>query len=120
MSTEVIWHGDEILAKAKTAAKEALHLSGEIVLRVWQETIPWATGDLASTLTVTDMEDGVQVSSSGPYAAAQEFDATLRHPDPTNPLSLAGRKAHAGRDALDDNKENIRALIEAKVTEALR
>ena len=117
---DVKWNGDEILENARQAAKEAVQVAGEIVLRAWQETIPWATGDLASSLTVTDMEDGVQVSSSGPYAAVQEFDATLRHPDPTNPLSLSGRKAHAGRDALNDNRENIRALIEAKVSEAMK
>jgi len=43
----------------------------------------------------------------------------LRHPDPTNPLSRAGRKAHAGRDALTNNEKNIEKLVGAKIKAAL-
>jgi len=116
----VEWHGEEILQKARAAAKEAIHLGAEIVLNKWQETIPYASGELASTLTVNDTDEGSTVSSSGPHAAKQEFDASLRHPDPTNPLSLGDRKAHAGRDALEESKDQIAELVAAKIEAALK
>jgi len=92
---------------------DALHEAGEIVLKEWGNTIPHATGDLESSLTVNDYpgEQKVTVSSSGPYAIVQELDDTLRHPDPTNPSSRSGRKAHAGRDALNNNRENIAKFV---------
>lgn len=97
----------------KAAAMDALHEAGEIVLKEWGNTIPHATGDLESSLTVTDYpnEQKVTVSSTGPYALRQERDDSLRHPDPTNPSSRSGRKAHAGRDALNNNRENIAKFV---------
>jgi hypothetical protein len=117
------WNGDAILAKMKASAKEGCHQAAEkIVAKEWSDNIPWEEGILGGSITVTDTEDGAQVSSSGPYAAAQEFDE-LRHPNPqmkhekkgdrkspmvlAHPKSLAGRKAHAGRDALLDNQDAI-------------
>jgi len=57
----------------------------------------------------------VVISSTGPYAVRQEFDDSLRHPDPTNPSSRSGRKAHAGRDALNDNRENILKFVQDRM-----
>jgi len=104
---------------------DALHQAGEIILKEWGNTIPHATGDLESSLTphaTGDLESSltvtdhsrdlkVTVSSAGPYAIRQELDDTLRHPDPTNPSSRSGRKAHAGRDALNNNRENIAKFV---------
>lgn len=96
----------------------------KVVLPKWAKTIPHATGDLESHLTVTDIvlyghQVASQVSSVGPYAVRQEFDETLRHPDPTNPLSLGGRKAHAGRDALLESQDAIAAEVAKAVKGAL-
>ncbi|HPM26399.1 MAG TPA: HK97 gp10 family phage protein [Methanothrix sp.] len=110
---EIKWHPEALQKKMKAAAMDALHEAGEIVLKEWGNTIPHATGDLESSLTVNDYpgEQKVTVSSSGPYAIVQELDDTLRHPDPTNPSSRSGRKAHAGRDALNNNRENIAKFV---------
>ena len=110
---EIQWHPEALQQKMKAAAMDALHEAGEIVLKEWGNTIPHATGDLESSLTVNDYpgEQKVTVSSSGPYAIRQELDDTLRHPDPTNPSSRSGRKAHAGRDALNNNRENIAKFV---------
>jgi hypothetical protein len=120
MASEIIWHGAELEAKIKAAAQRGCHMAAEkIVLPAWAKTIPWATGDLASHLTVTDTEEGAIVSSSGPYALKQELDETLRHPDPTNPLSRSGRTAHAGRNALNQNQEKIREEVQKAVNSVL-
>lgn len=113
----VSWNDGAYKTKIHKAAMEALHVAGELVLKDWAETIPYATGDLASHLTVTDQpsENSVIISSTGPYAIRQELDESLRHPDPTNPASRSGRKAHAGRDALNKNRENITKLVEARI-----
>jgi len=86
-------------------------------MKEWQNTIPYASGDLASHLQVQDQpsELKVVISSTGPYAVRQEFDDSLRHPDPTNPSSRSGRKAHAGRDALNDNRENILKFVQDRM-----
>lgn len=113
------WNGDAILANVKRASKEGCHQAAEkIVANKWSKTIPWAEGILGGSITVTDTEEGAQVSSSGPYAAIQEFDA-LRHPDPNNPKSLAGRKPHAGRDALINNQDEINQMVNSYVKNAL-
>ena len=114
------WRGEAVLAKVKGAIDDGLNDSAEIVSKVWQNTIPYATGELASH--VQPAKTGAQqytISSTGPYAARQEFDASLRHPDPTNPMSRSGRKAHAGRDALTSNEKNIEKLVGAKIKAAL-
>ncbi|HQN31692.1 MAG TPA: HK97 gp10 family phage protein [Methanothrix soehngenii] len=110
---EIQWHPEALLQKMKAAAMDALHEAGEIVLKEWGNTIPHATGDLESSLTVTDQPSQMRVivSSTGPYAIRQELDDSLRHPDPTNPSSRSGRKAHAGRDALNNNRENIAKFV---------
>ena len=117
MHVDVKWRPDGYKNSLKAAAMEALHGAGEIVLKDWQNTIPWATGNLASRLTIIDHPKDlkVTVSSSGPYAIRQEFDDSLRHPDPTNPSSRSDRKAHAGRDALNNNKANITKFVQDRL-----
>jgi len=120
MAATIEWRGPELEAKIKVAAQRGCHMAAEkVVLPAWAKTIPWATGDLASHLTVTDTEEGAIVSSSGPYAHKQELDETLRHPDPTNPLSRSGRTAHAGRNALNSNQEAIQKEIQKAVNSVL-
>ncbi len=111
------WHPNAYKDAVKDAAMDALHDAGEIILKDWQNTIPYASGDLASHLQVQDNKSKLQVtiSSSGPYAIRQEFDDSLHHPDPTNPSSRSGRKAHAGRDALNDNRENIKKFVQDRL-----
>ena len=110
---EIKWHPDAFKNGIKSQAMAALHDAGEIVLKEWGNTIPHATGELESHLTITDQPSQLRVvlSSTGPYAIRQEFDDSLRHPDPANPSSRSGRKAHAGRDALNNNRENIKKFI---------
>lgn len=117
----VRWHGPQIEKIVMSAAMEGIRESAELISKKWVETIPYATGELASH--VQPAKTGAQqytISSTGPYAARQEFDASLRHPDPTNPMSRSGRKAHAGRDALTSNEKNIEKLVGAKIKAALR
>jgi hypothetical protein len=122
MSGTFEWNGDAILAKAKAAAKEGCHQAAEkIVVPAWSRNIPWEEGILGGSITVNDTEKGAEVSSSGPYAAAQEFDE-LRHPNPDkehHPKSLPGRKSHAGRDALLDNQDAIVQSVNEYVKSAL-
>jgi len=114
---QVNWHPEAFRTRKKKQAMSALHDAGEIVKKEWQNTIPYASGDLASHLQVQDQpsELKVVISSTGPYAVRQEFDDSLRHPDPINPSSRSGRKAHAGRDALNNNRENIKKLVQARM-----
>ena len=110
------WRGEAVLAKVKEAVDGGLNDSAEIVSKEWQKTIPYASGELASHVQPVKTGDlEYAVSSTGPYARRQELDESLRHPDPTNPASRSGRKAHAGRDALDDNRENIDKLVASRV-----
>jgi len=113
----VTWHDGVLKSMVKQAAMGALRDAGEIVLKEWGETIPHATGDLESHLTITDQPSKLQVtvSSTGPYALRQELDDSLRHPDPTNPSSRSGRKAHAGRDALNNNRDNIKKFVQDRM-----
>lgn len=114
---EIKWHPEAFIERQKKQAMAAIHDAGEIVMKEWQNTIPYASGDLASHLQVQDQpsELKVVISSTGPYAVRQEFDDSLRHPDPTNPSSRSGRKAHAGRDALNDNRENILKFVQDRM-----
>ena len=114
---QVNWHPQAYIVATKKAAMSALHDAGEIVKKEWQNTIPYASGDLASHLQVQDQpsELKVVISSTGPYAIRQEFDDSLRHPDPTNPSSRSGRKAHAGRDALNNNRDNIKKFVQDRM-----
>jgi hypothetical protein len=110
------WRGEAVLAKVREAAASGLNDAAEIVSKEWQNTIPYATGELASH--VQPMKSGeleYNISSTGPYARRQELDESLRHPDPTNPASRSGRKAHAGRDSLDGNRDNIEKLVASRV-----
>ena len=111
------WHPNAYKDAVDNATMEALHDAGEIVLKDWQNTIPYASGALASHLQVQDNKSKrqVTVSSSGPYAIRQEFDDSLRHPDPTNPSSRGGRKAHAGRDALNNNRDKIAKFVQDRM-----
>jgi hypothetical protein len=120
MAAQIEWRGEALDAAIKEAAKRGCHMAAEkYVLPAWAKTIPWATGDLGSHLTVADSEEGAIVSSSGPYARKQELDETLRHPDPTNPLSRSGRTAHAGRNSLNNNQEKIQKEIQKAINQVL-
>jgi len=114
---QVNWHPEAFRARQKKKAMEGLHEAGERILKAWGNTIPHASGDLESKLAIDDMpsELKVKISSNGPYAIRQEFDDSLRHPDPTNPSSREGRKAHAGRDALNDNRDNIKKFVQDRM-----
>ena len=114
---QVNWHPEAFRARQKKQAMGALHDAGEIIMKDWENTIPYATGDLASHLQVQDQPSALKVviSSTGPYAVRQEKDDSLRHPDPTNPSSRSGRKAHAGRDALNNNRDNIKKFVQDRM-----
>jgi hypothetical protein len=110
------WRGESVLAKVKEGVERGLNDSAEIVSKEWQKTIPYASGELASHVQPVKTGDlEYAISSTGPYARRQELDESLRHPDPTNPASRSGRKVHAGRDALEDNRDNIEKLVASRV-----
>lgn len=116
----VQWFGAAVEAKVRAAAEGGLHDAAEIVSREWQETIPYSSGDLASHVQpqkTGDME--YTISSTGPYARRQELDESFRHPNPDDPRSREDRKAHAGRDALENNRENIKNKVNDAVKAAL-
>jgi len=114
------WNTDR--AKVSDVALQALHEAAEIIAKEAMEEVPYATGDLASHIMVHDDPSSatVYVAASGPYAVKQHEDATLRHPDPTNPASRSGRKHHYLEDPFLRNQKNVLNLISEKIDKQLR
>lgn len=116
------WDDREARRLARAAAMDALEDGADGVLTESKEEVPHATGTLMRSGTVTrdDKRNRVYVSYSTPYAVRQHEDLTLRHPDPTNPISSAGRKAKYLEDPFNRNKRKILRRAELRVKKALK
>lgn len=116
------WDDRMAKAVARKAGMQALKDGAETVLAESIKEVPHATGTLqrSATVTVDDKNGRVYVSYSTPYAIRQHEDLTLRHPDPTNPISSSGRKAKFLEDPFRRNKPKIRRLSGLRIRKALR
>jgi hypothetical protein len=111
MSRILNWRGGILANEAKSAVEEALYQSGEIILTQAKDLVPKATGSLEGSGVVERQRDGVIVGFNTPYALEQHENIGLRHPDPTNPLSVSGRQAKYLQVPVDQNRGNIQALV---------
>lgn len=92
------------------------HRAAEKILSKAQKVVPYAEGQLAGSGDVEPTPSGgAMISFSTPYARTQELD-DWKHPDPRNPKSQGGRKAHALRDTTLANVE----LVNSEVSKAIR
>lgn len=116
------WYGDKARKLMRKVGLECLHTGAELTLTESQEEVPHAIGTLQWSAAVTDAprEDAVYVSYNTPYAVRQHEDLTLRHPDPTNPISTPGRKAKYLEDPFNRLKPKIEKYTRLKVRKALR
>lgn len=107
MSANLDWN-DGLAEEMRAKAMDALLKGGEKILAKANDSeTPWATGTLGGSGDVQQIDDHtVQVSFSTPYARRQH-EETMNHPDPRNPLSVAGRKDHYLRDPTYDLQDEI-------------
>jgi hypothetical protein len=76
------------------------------VLNESQELVPKASRALLGSGAVQHVDHVYFIYYDTPYAVRQHEDATLRHPDPTNPLSVPGTQAnYLGEPLLEARKE---------------
>ncbi len=101
---------------------ESFHDSAEVILKESSDIAPWATGEMASNTFITDAptEGAVYFGYNGPYVVRQHQDPTLRHPDPTNPLSRSGRTDHFLQKAFDQGKAQAQEKMKQRVDAALK
>jgi hypothetical protein len=108
MSASLEWNGDDLAQKWKEAGMKALHDGAEKILaKANNEETPWASGQLGGSGDIEDREDEVIISFNTPYARRQH-EEEMRHPDPRNPISVAGRKDHYLRDPVYDLEDEIK------------
>jgi hypothetical protein len=115
---------NDALAKqlAKQAGMAALHDAAEIILAESGEKVPHASGELESKGDILDHpgEMAVTIFYTGPYAVRQHEDATLSHPDPTNPHSREGREDHYLENAFNGNQKKAADMVAKKLDAVLR
>lgn len=116
------WYGDEARKIMFNAGMKALYEGGEVILAESRKEVPHATGNLQRMSGVDeDWPKGtVYIWYSTPYAIRQHEDLTLRHPDPTNPISTPGRKAKYLEDPFNRMKDKVMTLARLRVKKALR
>lgn len=120
MAIRVKW--DDSAAKRivqQTAMKAALDV-GEDLGTKSDNDAPHASGTMQRSREVTKDGLKVYISYDTPYAIKQHEDLSLRHPDPTNPISSSGRKAKYLEDNLNANRNKYLKYIGLKVKQALR
>lgn len=120
MATRVKW--DDSLAKriAQQAAIKAAETMAEKIRGISEDEAPHATGTMERSSTVKAEGNKIIIAYNTPYAIKQHEDLTLRHPDPTNPISSSGRKAKYLEDPFNANKAKTLKFIGLKIKEALR
>ncbi|MDD3921342.1 MAG: hypothetical protein PHO41_09255 [Eubacteriales bacterium] len=114
---------DDSLAKriAKRAGLKAGRVVGEKLKGISDDEAPHATGTMERSADVSDDgESIIHVSYNTPYAVKQHEDLSLRHPDPTNPISSSGRKAKFLEDPLNANKKKWQKFIGLAIKTALK
>lgn len=90
---------DAALAKILTAAKQGLHAAGEHVVATTVPLTPLQDGDLRSSLTVTDHEDGgnpaVVIGSDLPYAVIRHEEPAANYSEPGTAFKFLERGTNA-------------------------
>lgn len=90
---------DAAMAKIIAAAKQGLHAAGEHVVAQTVPLTPLKDGDLRSSLTVTDHEDGgnpaVVVGSDLVYAARRHEEPAKNYSEPGTGFKYLERGANA-------------------------
>lgn len=90
------------------AILDGLKLGGEHVLKLARDRVPIETGTLErSGMASDDGKDTVAVSFDTPYAVRQHEDLTARHD--------AGREAKYLETAVADGRQDVAALVAARV-----
>ncbi len=116
------WYGEKARKIMLDAGMRALYEGGEAILAESRKEVPHATGDLQRSSGVDDdwSKGTVYIWYTTPYAVRQHEDLTLRHPDPTNPISTPGRKAKYLEDPFNRMKDKVMKLARLRVKKALR
>lgn len=120
MASKVKWDDSKAKALVKTAGMRAISDMAEHIGKESKNEAPHASGTMQRSVSVTPSGVGVYISYNTPYAIKQHEDLTLRHPDPTNPLSSSGRKAKYLEDPFNRIKPKAKRYIELKVKTALK
>lgn len=116
------WNDAAAKARAKAGCMEALHAVAEKILAESGDLVPHASGELESKGDIQDQpsEGAVVIFYTGPYAVKQHEDATLRHPDPTNPHSRSGRTHHYLETPFNQHAKNLSKEARSILDAALR
>lgn len=122
MAKKTRWYGKKARKIMFDAGMKALYEGGEAILAESRKEVPHATGTLQRTSGVDrdESEGAVFVWYSQPYAIRQHEDLTLRHPDPTNPISTPGRKAKYLEDPFNRLKADVLEFVRLTMKKALR
>lgn len=120
MATRVKWDDQAAKRIARQAALKAAQDEAERIRMLSMDEAPHATGTMERSSTVSTEGSSVLISYVTPYAIKQHEDLSLRHPDPTNPISSSGRKAKYLEDPFNANKSKTLKYIGLKVKQALR
>jgi len=117
------WRGDEAMRIVRQAAINALQDVAESrILKEANDIVPHATGTLERSGTVSpfnNADNSLTISFAGPYAVRMHEDLSLRHPDPTNPISSSGRTAKYLENPFNKHKSTALKLVAVRVKSAL-
>lgn len=123
METGFKWRGPEAMKLVRDAAISALQDVAESkILKEANDLVPHATGTLERTGTVSPFsraDNSITISYSGPYAIRMHEDLSLRHPDPTNPISSSGCSAKYLENPFNKHKSTALKLVAVRVKSAL-
>jgi len=120
MAGRVKWDDSKAKAVAKAAGIRAATTMAEKIIQESQNEAPHASGTMQRSSTVSPKGATIYMSYNTPYAVKQHEDLTLRHPDPTNPISSTGRKAKYLEDPFNRLKAKAKKFIQLSIKEALR
>lgn len=105
----VFWQGDALASAARKAAIKAIQRDAEIIKGLAVEKAPIDEGPLRNSATVTDTENGAEISFNTPYALVMhEWQGYTPQEPGTGPGYL--------RQPLLENLD----LIQKDVTKAIR
>jgi hypothetical protein len=86
----ITWRGTLAKAIAKEKGKQHLRKIADEILEESQELVPKASRALQASGAIQEVGGSIFITYDTPYAVRQHEDTTLRHPDPTNPVSAPG------------------------------
>jgi len=117
------WQGEKVTKAVKEAGISAVMDVAEVILKEADKEIPHATGTMERSGSISPfnrIKNCTIISYNTPYALKQHEDLTLRHPDPTNPLSSSGRKAKFLEDPFNRNKGKVMKLAQVRINKVLK